>query len=204
MNLRTTLLLASVLLIALAATPGDVHACACCSSEGAYYSGQQKLSEHLLSQILMMRFKPTAGLITGEMDVEEAGAGLIDPAESYALTGSFVGKVWKLTFRNGARNGVLSLALPSKIWTHSVDIHDGRTSPGGGPLLYKEWRLEGTAGATGIMNAAGGNRKLKYNLVLLGRGNGCDDALDFTHWRLAVSGSKVDYALHGELDAPVP
>jgi hypothetical protein len=40
--------------------------------------------------------------------------------------------------------------------------------------------------------------------VLQGRGNSCDTAEDFTHWRLKITGNKADYAFYGELSTPVP
>jgi hypothetical protein len=40
-----------------------------------------------------------------------------------------------------------------------------------------------------------------YFLVLQGRGNNCDNAEDFTHWRLEITGRKADYAFFGELSS---
>jgi len=36
-------------------------------------------------------------------------------------------------------------------------------------------------------------------LIFQGRGNRCDNAEDFTHWRLEISGKKTSYAFFGEL-----
>jgi hypothetical protein len=75
------------------------------------------------------------------------------------------------------------------------------TSAGGGPLLYKEWRFEGRVSGTGFFGA-GIVAPTRYLLVLQGRGNGCQDAADFTHWRLQVSGRRAHYAFYGELARP--
>jgi hypothetical protein len=74
-----------------------------------------------------------------------------------------------------------------------VDPRDGRKSAGGGPLLYKEWRWEGVPNAEGIF-LKGSQR---YSLVFQGHGNRCDDASDFSHWRLEVTGKNISYVLFG-------
>ena len=115
------------------------------------------------------------------------------------------GNVWKLTFRNGDESGTLTLPLPAKMLRYAADIHDGRTIGGDSrkPLLYKEWRFEGEVNGTGFFNA-GIVSRTKYFLVLQGRGNNCDTAEDFTHWRLKITGNKADYAFYGELSPPIP
>ena len=85
--------------------------------------------------------------------------------------------------------------------SYTADIHDGQTSGGGGPLLYKEWRFEGRVTGTGLFRA-GIVGPTKYLLVLQGRGNGCQDAGDFKHWRLQIKGRKAEYAFYGELADP--
>ncbi|HSK73862.1 MAG TPA: hypothetical protein VK892_19345, partial [Pyrinomonadaceae bacterium] len=40
-----------------------------------------------------------------------------------------------------------------------------------------------------------------YFLVFQGRGNNCDDVLDFTHWRLEINGRNADYAFFGKLSS---
>jgi hypothetical protein len=90
---------------------------------------------------------------------------------------------------------VITLRVPPKLTIFAADIHDGQTSGGGGPLLYKEWRFEGTASATGFFAKA----PARYTLILQGRGNRCDGSADFTHWRLAIEGKQADFAFFGEL-----
>lgn len=181
--------------------PAPALACACCSSEGAYHIGFDRPSEYELSLLRQVRFDGTARLFTGEADVEEMAKGVAYPKESYTLGGSLVGGAWRLTFRDGGRTGTLTLPLPAKMLSYTADIHDGNTSPGGGPLLYKEWRFEGQAAGTGFFQA-GIAAPTKYFLVLQGRGNGCQNAEDFTHWRLKITGRKADFAFYGELATP--
>jgi hypothetical protein len=150
-----------------------------------------------------MSFGTTAYLFLTE--AEESGKGLPHLGESYSLSGSFVGNVWKLTFRDGDESGTLNLPLPAKMLRYAADIHDGQTIGGDSrkPLLYKEWRFEGEVSGTGLVKA-GIVGPTKYVLVLQGRGNSCDTAEDFTHWRLQIAGKRADYAFYGELSAPLP
>ncbi|HKS08715.1 MAG TPA: hypothetical protein VJS13_04160 [Pyrinomonadaceae bacterium] len=151
-----------------------------------------------MSELKRMRFARTAFLFETEAGLDEDALGINQPQSRYTLQGAFSGNVWRLTFRSGANTGTLELPLPNKMWNHSADIHDGKLSPGGGPLLYKEWRLEGNIKGSGIFKT-GMAAPAKYVLVLQGRGNGCDNAGDFGNWRLQVSGEKADYAFYGKL-----
>lgn len=196
---RALFSLAALALALLSA--GRAWACACCSSEGDYYVSSGRPSEYELGIARQIRFGPKANLYLTEADDEATAKGIAHRAESYALGGSFAGGVWRLTFRDGGKTGTLSLPLPARMTSYAADIHDGSTSPGGGPLLYKEWRFEGRVSGTGIFGA-GIVAPTKYLLVLQGRGNGCQDANDFTHWRLRISGRKADYAFYGELARP--
>jgi hypothetical protein len=194
-------LFASALLAVLLLLPGSAWACACCSNEGDYHVGTGRPSEYELGIVRQVRFGRTAHLYLTEADMEETAKGLSHRAERYALEGSLVGGAWRLAFRDGNKTGTLSLPLPARMTSYAADIHDARTSPGGGPLLYKEWRFEGRVSGTGFFRA-GTTAPAKYLLVLQGRGNGCQDAGDFTHWRLQISGRKADYAFYGELAEP--
>ena len=189
-------ILASIVLL-----PGRVWACACCSNEGAYHIGFGKPSAYELSLLEQVRFGGVAHLYLTEADLEESAKGIAQPAESYSLTGLLAGNEWKLTFRDGDKSGTLNLPLPAKMLSYVSDIHDGQTSGGGGPLLYKEWRFEGQVNGTGLFRA-GIVAPTKYFLVLQGRGNGCDNAEDFTYWRLKITGKRADYAFYGKLATP--
>ena len=85
--------------------------------------------------------------------------------------------------------------------TYKVDIHDDKTSAGGGPLLYKEWRFKGNVQTGKGFFQTGIVKPTTYFLVMQGRGNGCDNAEDFTHWRLEINGKKANYKLNGKLNS---
>ena len=204
MKLRIRHLFSVAMGVTLLLLPSRVWACACCAHPGEYQSDFVKPDEFKLSVMKRIRFGTKAELWTGEADPEVAAKGLAHPADSYSLTVSLVGNVWKLTFRNGDESGTLDLPLPAKMLRFAADIHDGRTKPGyPEPVLYKEWRFEGEVNGTGVFKA-GITAQTKYVLVLQGRGNSCDGAEDFTHWQLKITGKKADYAFYGELGAPVP
>jgi hypothetical protein len=189
------------MLAGLLLAPERAWACACCSNTGDYYVNTGRPSEYELSIVGQVRFGRTANLYQTEADLEEMAKGLAHPAEHYALDGSLVGGAWRLSFRDGKQTGTLNLPLPARVTRYTADIRDGRTSAGGGPLLYKEWRFEGPVSGTGIFRA-GMVGPTKYLLVLQGRGNGCQDAGDFTHWRLQINGRRAAYAFYGEMADP--
>ena len=204
MKIRTRHLFWVAMWVTLLLLPSRVWACACCAHLGEYQIDFVKPDEFKLSVIKRIRFGTKAELWTGEADPEVAAEGLVHPADSYSLTGSLVGNVWKLTFRNGDESGTLDLPLPAKMLRFAADIHDGRTKPGyPEPVLYKEWRFEGEVNGTGVFKA-GITARTKYVLVFQGRGNSCDGAEDFTHWQLKIAGRKADYVFYGELGTPVP
>jgi hypothetical protein len=201
-QLTTGALFSVAIWVTLLLIPSRVWACACCAHPGEYQIDYKKPDAYQLSLMKRMRLGTTAYLFLTE--AEESGKGLAHLAESYSLSGSLIGNVWKLTFRNGDESGTLNLALPAKMLRYAADIHDGRTKPGyPEPVLYKEWRFEGEVNGTGFFKA-GITARTKYFLVFQGRGNSCDGAEDFTHWQLKIAGKKADYAFYGELGAPVP
>lgn len=183
--------------------PVYVFACACCSDPGAYRISFKEPSEYELSLMQQIRFGKIAQMYLTDAGVEEDALGLASLSETYASSGSMIGKGWKLVMKNGNKSGTLALPLPDKVLSYIADIRDGKISAGGGPLLYKEWRFEGQLNGTGIFKngSAGPN---KYFLVLQGRGNYCDNSEDFKHWRLEISGGGSRYAFYGRLAKPVP
>jgi len=184
--------------------PSRVWACACCAHPGEYRIEFVKPDEFKLGEMKRMLFGTKADLWTGEAEAEDAAKGLTHPADSYSLSGSLVGNVWKLTFRNGDESGTLNLPLPAKMVRFAADIHGELAKPGyPEPLLYKEWRFEGEVHGTGVFKD-GITAGTKYVLVFQGRGNSCDGAEDFKHWQLKITGKNADYSFYGELGAPVP
>ena len=183
--------------------PQQVWACACCADNGQYRISMSKPGNAEVSLMKRMRFGDTAHLFTGEAEAEDVVKGLAHPADTYLLTGSLVASTWKLAFRDGNNLGSLNLLLPAKFLSYGADIHDGQMGGGGGPLLYKEWRFEGVVYGSGVFRG-GLTAPAKYFLVFQGRGNNCDNAEDFTHWRLDITGRKAGYAFFGALAKPAP
>jgi hypothetical protein len=198
MKIKSWALIAVVVLTNLFLVTHRVSACACCSDDGEYRLGFRNPSEYQLSQLQEIRFGKTAYLIETQANVDEEIKAPSHQANSYSVSGSFTEKVWSLVFRDGGASGTLTLPFPAKMWSYAVDTHDGQKSPGGGPMLYKEWRFEGRATGTGIFKKAV-VAPTKYSLVFQGRGNRCEDAGSFTHWRLEIIGRKARYAFYGEL-----
>ncbi len=179
----------------------EVQACACCSDEGEYYLTTQKPGEFEWAQIEALQFGDKARLF-----LTDAGHDVVkgiqhdDEVREYELASDYKAKEWRLTFRDAkGRAGVLTLPLGvAKMTKFGADLRDGRTSAGGGPLLYKEWRFEGSARGDGIF-ASGFVSPATFSLVFQGGGNRCEDASNFVHWRLQVTGKKAAFALFGDL-----
>jgi hypothetical protein len=150
-----------------------------------------------------MKFGSTAQLYLTDAGEDEV-KGVASISQSNGLTATLEPKQWRLTFRaENGKSGVLTLPLPSKMTAFAADINEEGTSGGGGPVLYKEWRFEGSATGDGIFQA-GFASPARYTLIFQGRGNKCDNGEDFTHWRLEISGKKAAYSFFGELVADTP
>ena len=200
MNAKLQPLVFSALLLLLA--PIAVFACACCSNEGEYFKSTTRIRDYQLELIKQMRFGNQAYLFITERDLEEGARGIADPKLEYALSDSLAGKIWRLLFKDNSRSGTLSLTLPLQMESFSVDLQNGEKSDGGGPLLYKEWRLKGLVTGTGFFKN-GIIGPTRYDLIFQGRGNGCDNAEDFKSWRLEITGKKAQYAFYGKLGKPI-
>ena len=199
MNIKLQPLLFSTLLLLLA--PSLAFACACCSNDGEYSKSTARIRDYEFELIKQMRFGDQAFLFLTERDLEEDSRGIADPKLEYTLSDSLAGRIWRLLFKDNSRSGTLNLTLPLQMESFSVDLQDGEKSPGGGPLLYKEWRLMGLVKGTGFFKS-GIIGPTRYNLILQGRGNGCNNAEDFKSWRLEISGKKAQYAFYGKLGKP--
>ena len=208
MKLRSTI---SVVIVAvMLALPANVWACACCSNTGFYHIGSSEVGDHISSEMERLRFGRTASLYLTEAGLDVDARGITQPKHTYSLTGSMtsnrldgatiINKL-RLSFSSGRNSGTLTFELPSRMSSHSADIHDGKISPGGGPLLYKEWRFDGLVNGTGIFQPALGTQA-RAVLVLQGRGNACDSAEDFTYWRLDVKSRDAEFAFHGRFIRP--
>jgi hypothetical protein len=193
--------LAFVVIISLAASH-PVHACACCSESGERNVTIRQLDSDNLGTIRRLRFSKQAELfltaagierVKGISGISESSTGMFD-LEVAQQTGR-----WIFEFRDGKKNaGTLTLNFPNSISVFEIDPRDGTKQPGGGPRLYKEWKLTAKAVGTGIF-ARGVGSGQNITLVLQGHGNNCTTADDFGHWTIVVYGSKTEYSLFGNL-----
>ncbi|MDX6692725.1 MAG: hypothetical protein QOF02_328 [Blastocatellia bacterium] len=188
-------------MLVLALWPARVNACACCTEPGAWYERTDPISSYELSEISRLRFDAMAHTFT------EAGegstTGLSNPADEYSISLSKRARRWELKFRDKqGRTGVLTFSVPASMVNFGADINDGQQSSGGGPSLYKEWRLTGAVTGTGIFRSSA--PQTKFRLILQGRGNNCTDADTFDNWKLQIFGPRASYSFYGKLADPAP
>ncbi|MEP6924075.1 MAG: hypothetical protein ABI954_06400 [Pyrinomonadaceae bacterium] len=211
-NQKIWLVLCAAFICVLTA-PDSVFACACCAEPGTYRISARKPDNYQFDLLSKMKFASETELYMTEAG-EDGVKGLDQIFQKYTseswtaesisfdLTNSFANKTWKLSFKNAkGQTGALSLPIPVSMVNFAADIHDGRIGGGGGPLLYKEWRFKGNVGSGTGFFQKGIIAPTTYFLVFQGRGNNCDNAEDFTHWRVEINGKKADYAFYGEMNA---
>ncbi len=207
MKFKFPILLFSVAVFIL--FPINSLACACCSEDGFYSISTGKPLDYNLELLQQIKFAQNAELYLGAADFDDLkgleeltkNAGDEDLSQ-FILNGSYAAKTWKLNLKaKNGKTGTLNLPLPAQMLTFKVDIHDGKKSGGGGPLLYKEWRFKGNVQTGNGFFQSSILKATTYFLVLQGRGNGCDSAEDFTNWRLEIDGKKANYKFFGELES---
>jgi hypothetical protein len=193
----------ALLLAGLLLWPVRADACACCSEPGVWYERTDAMSSYELSEINRLRFGAVANTYLTEAG-EDSTQGIRNPAEEYSVSLSKRARRWELKFRDKqGRTGTLAFNVPASRVEFAADINDGQQSSGGGPLLYKEWRLTGAASGTGIFQS-GSTPQMKFRLVLQGRGNNCTDADMFDNWKLQIFGPRASYSFYGKLNDPAP
>lgn len=197
------------LLVTLSLLSGNVFACACCAEPGSRMNYTSKTDSFILDLVKEIKLAKKS-----ELFMTEAGFDLIkglDPIRKedeetmgrleFSSTGTFSGKAWSFGFRSPkGRAASFVLTVPLKYGEFKVDIHDRKEMPNG-PWLYKEIRFEGPLMAASGFAKAGSVRGTKYSLVFQGRGNGCNNPEDYTHWRLDIDGPKAAYAFFGQLSS---
>ena len=201
-----TKLILTVAFATLLLLPANALACACCAEHGTYSTWTGRPAGYDLEVIGGMKFAKSANLILTEAEFE-AIKGLeslkadfsnekwSETIDQFDLVASFTKSVWTLNLATkSGKKGTLVLPLPAQLSKFKVDIHDGKPGGAGGPLLYKEFRFKGTVRSGSGMFGAGIAPATTYFLVFQGRGNGCDNPEDFSHWRLEISGRKAQYA----------
>jgi len=196
----TILFVGLVTLFALSFFPIHASACACCADWGEWAEETSEISEHVYGEIAELHFSRSANLFI--TDAFPDGISGMDATENsftkpFNLTVTREGRKWTLVFKSTrGERGALVLTLPETATYFRADLHDGKQGGGGGPLLYKEARLNGQAWGNGIF-AKGITPDTKFRLVLQGRGNRCLSAQDFKSWNLQISGPKAAYSFYG-------
>jgi hypothetical protein len=180
-------------------------ACACCVNRGYYELSRVKPDAFYVSILDSMNFEKPADIYLSEagfdgtrgieeLAKEEVGGQPV----SLSVSESFASRSWKFSISSSkGRKGTLVLPMPVMMTRYKADRHD--TPAEREVVLYKEFIFNGQVGsATGIFQSAN-MKPTAYTLVFQGRGNGCDDASDFTNWRLELNGKNADYAFFGKL-----
>jgi hypothetical protein len=187
---------------------GNALACACCVEAGTYIISTEKPREYVFGILDTMKFDKEAELymteagfdtIKGLPEVGKEYESWTADTDQFDVVSEFTKKSWKFTLKTpGGKTGTLVLTVPAQMVSYKVDIHDTEDT-GLGVRLYKEFRFKGTVqSGTGIFRSSF-VRPTTYFLVFQGRGNGCDDVSDFTHWHLEIDSSKAQYEFNGKL-----
>ncbi len=176
-----------------------VCACACCADPGMRIESAKDMNEFERGEIGRLLFDETAQLFTTAAFPEDIEGILAPSVGPYRIRRGIEPTIWtfKLVDSSGSE-GTIVFPLPLRLVRFEVDPRNDRArSAGGGPSLYKEWRLETTAGLTGIVGRD--HNQAQATLIFHGRGNGCTRAEDFTHWTLIIFGPGVRFTLLGKL-----
>jgi hypothetical protein len=190
----------------------SVLACACCAEPGTYLLASYKPRSFEMDLLKEIRFAPKAKLYMTEAGFDQVRglaqvakdsevAAYVQTYDEFDLVNGFTGRQWRFEMRSSAgRRGVMVLPMPARMENFKVDIHDVEDRPNG-PLLYKEYRFKGAVlSATGVFRSAA-VRGTRYSLVFQGRGVGCDELENYTHWRLEIDGPQADFAFYGKLSS---
>jgi hypothetical protein len=188
----------------------ETFACACCAEKGEYSISTQTPDKYKLDLLSAMKFDGATELYTTAAGFDDV-KGLNAIKASYdsnnwettpnffTLENMFAAKTFKFNFKAAdGKTGTLVLPLPSQMLNFKADIHD--TTEGSEVSLYKEWRFKGTVGSGNGFFKSSILKPTTYFLVLQGRGNNCDNAEDFNHWRLEITGKNANYAFFGKMN----
>ena len=182
------------MLISLSVLAGEIHACACCAEAGLWHRAKVRPGgeEPQMLKTWAESVKK-ANLMVGNADLAEFGQ--ISPTAKSSLFDLPIVQVTAsgvdVQFKDSVSGGIggLRLGQPAKAMPTQfmADIRDGKTSEGGGVLLYKELVFEGSVRGSGFFRK-GIPAGTPYKLVLQGRGNGCHDASSYKSWVLKAAG----------------
>ncbi len=206
--LRKISITALFALVCVAALSSEALACACCAERGTYSVWTGVARSFQVDLLKDMRFSGKAELYMTEAGFDvirglrmiEADLGT-GPEPPLDLADTYSNNRWQLQFKTPTgRTGSIVLPRPARMTSRMIDLRD-QTDSVGSVKLYKEWTFTGrvTKGA-GFFRSSVANSP-KYTLIFMGRGNGCDNAEDFTDWLLEVDGTKARYAFFGKMKA---
>lgn len=175
-------------------------ACACCAEHGQWFHDSHAINDNEAQTLNRVQFASEAKTYLTAAGTEGI-RGTASPAETYKLVTTKDERRWRWTFTDAkGQTGVLAFNIPQSTNSYGTDLRDGKSAPGGGPLLYKEWQMRGRVWGNGIF-AAGMSGQPQFHLILQGRGNSCMSAGDWRHWRLEVSGQSANFAFYGDVEA---
>lgn len=187
----------------------SAFACACCAEPGTYSVSTRKMATYELELLKDMKFGPAANLYTTPASYDDIKGitAVIKEFEKtsegeFDIVDAFTGASWTLQFMTeGEQKGTLVLPRPTLMTSRRVHIPDNAsTSPN--VSLYKEWIFTGSVSkGTGFFKRDIVKPATKYTMLFQGHGNNCDNAEDFTNWRLELNGPKADYAFFGKMKA---
>ncbi|MEZ5344401.1 MAG: hypothetical protein R2681_02495 [Pyrinomonadaceae bacterium] len=201
--MKTFLLLFLSLFVFILFSPTDAFACACCADPGYYRIRVSKPGS--FETDILKKFEFRNAQIYSTAGFPEDVKGLDPVSEEYQISASLTGDGWDFSMKDkNGKEGTLKLKMPKTFVDFAVDTREGEKGGAGSVLLYKEWRfLYKVEEGTGIFRD-GVKGKTEYFLVLQGKGNACNSAEDYTHWRLEVTGKNASYAFYGDLGSADP
>jgi len=184
-------------LVMLWFTTDAALACACCTNRGGRYVAGETLSSNRLDMIEQMTFAEEAFVAQGAadhpIDLKDFG-----PTLQLAVRRTKTEIVF--AFRAEAdRTSDVTFAVPDTISIFEVDPRGPEPDGGLGPAFHKEWQLNGTATATGVLRPLIDGGGQKVSLIVHGRGRGCTEASEFTDWTLVIDGPAGKLTLYGAL-----
>ena len=201
-------LIAALSLFCLLFVLSSAWACACCAEHGTYDLSTVGIDNYKLGLLQEIKFDKTFELYMTAAGFEDIrGLKSIEPdfkaldIDNFDLVDTFTNNSGNMTVTSpGGKTGTIVLPRPSRVTILKVDQHEVESGKGEA-VLYKEFQLKGTVRSGSGFLRSSIAKPTTYSLIFQGRGNMCDNASDFTHWRLDIKGSKAKYAFFGKLKA---
>ena len=191
--------------ISLFALSTSALACACCAERGTYTNWTGTPDKYQTGLLKDMKFGSSAELymtagefedIKGIADIEtefDSGKTNFDIVEAY------LNNSWRIDIKTpSGKAGTLVLPRPAKMSIMRIDTHE-KSEANTEITVYKEFQFKGQVRTGSGVFRKGLAAPATYQLIFQGRGNMCDNAEDFNHWRLEIKGSKANYAFFGPM-----